>query len=192
MQELLLEDEAPRLLQAKRSEWPKATRPKADRSNILRIHAELKAMGVQMDKEDAEGVQKFPHASDFQRADMQVPIERAKQTGMDTQQLVVCLSRTISQRSRDDGLLPAGGLVVGSGLHYVASRQRPLLGLEELLLRGFPLSRLKYYNGMRDSDAVEIAALLNLMSHGLSPSRCRVRKRMRGQLVRLHRKRSHR
>ena len=54
------------------------------------------------------------------------------------------------------------GLVVGSGLHYVASRQRHLLGLEELLLRGFPLSRLKYYNGMRYSDAVEIAALLVL------------------------------
>ena len=93
---------------------------------------------------------------------MQVSIEQAKQTGMDTQQLVVCLSRTVSQRSHDGGLLPAGGLVVGSGLHYVASRQRPLLGLEELLLRGFPLSRLKYYNGMRYSDAVEIAALLVL------------------------------
>ena len=44
------------------------------------IHAELKAMGVRRDKED------------FQRADKQVSIEQAKQTGMGTQQLVVCLS----------------------------------------------------------------------------------------------------
>ena len=55
---------------------------------------------------------KCPHVTDAQRLDLTLAVERARQSGMDIDLMLVCFSRTVAGRARDDGLLPAGGLGV--------------------------------------------------------------------------------
>ena len=90
-------------------------------------------------------------APTHRRCCVNIAVERARQTDLDAEYLIVSLCQGVKERCwRDDGVLPAM-----SGLSY-----RPLTGHEEFMLCGYSLDRM-IFAGASDLDAVRFAGAVS-------------------------------
>ncbi|CAE8711077.1 unnamed protein product, partial [Polarella glacialis] len=142
VQELLDSNDDPHV-QEVRQKCRAAAAPTVANVNVPGAYTEL--------MRTSDGETWFNSAEPKVRVGLNRVYKRAADAGLDIENLL--FNMVSKDEWRDDGLLPAAG----SGYHYSFLRHRPLTGREELMCRGYAVSRLNL-RGLSDNDLRTLAA----------------------------------
>jgi len=162
-EQMMFSDDDPRLNKIRQEEWSKV----ADQPQHRKLGKDLEQEARRLQDSAwsygraraAEDAAWFSYGLEFDRKHASIAHQRAYRDGLDVDNLVVNLRHGAVA---DEGLLPDPSLACG--WNYSFAHHRPILGIEELLMRGFPVSTMGKHKRFTCISDVE---LLNLAWHAL-------------------------